>query len=463
MKSKPISIFNEVLGPIMRGTSSSHTAAAYMIGLIARKLFNRPINKVLVSFSTRGSLPTTFKSQGSEIGLTAGLFGLNLKSEEIKDIVQLAKDSGLVIEVIVNDDECNHPNIYNLTLYSRDLDSMRIIGISTGGGMVKIIKVNDIDTDIEGDTFENISGIGSLSPILPIPFTNNSYVPFNNAWEFEQIISKRKFWEHAIEYEACRGNMEVEQVWNVAEEVLSVMRGSLNTGLAGTDYKDRILGQQFHLIDQALEKKLLIDSPLINRIEKYVMAIMECKSSFGLIVAAPTAGSCAVIPASILACCDLFGFSKEQSIKALLSAGLIGAFIAKDSTFSAEVAGCQAECGAASGMAAAAIVELMNGSIHQTLDAASFALQNTFGMVCDPIANRVEAPCLGKNIMCAMNAISSANMALAGAEPLIPLSQVITAMDKVGKSIASELRCTGLGGLSICKASLELQKSISDV
>lgn len=456
MKSKPISIFNEVLGPVMRGPSSSHTAAAYRIGLIARKLFDRPINKVSVSFSTKGSLPGTFNSQGSEIGLTAGLIDLSLKSEDIKDVVQLAKDSGLIIEIIVNDDECSHPNIYNLRLYSNDGFSMRIVGVSTGGGMIKIIKINDVDVDIEGDTFEYISGVGLLSPTLPIHFTSNSYVPFSNALDFEQIISEKKFWEHAIEYEACRGDMRVGEVWNVAGETLSIMRSSLNTGLAGTNYKDRILGQQFHLIDQALEKNLLIDSPLINRIEKYVMAIMECKSSFGLIVAAPTAGSCAVIPASILACCDQLQFSEEQAVKALLSAGLIGVFIAKESTFSAEIAGCQAECGAASGMAAAAIVELMDGSAAQAMNAASFALQNIFGMVCDPIANRVEAPCLGKNIMCALNAISSANMALAGANPLIPLSQVITAMDKVGRSISRELRCTGLGGLSMCKASLEL-------
>jgi len=459
---KPISIFNEVLGPIMRGPSSSHTAGAYRIGLIARNLFNKPISKVIIEFSTKGSLPTTFKSQGSEIGLIAGLIGSSLEDSNIQNVIQIAKKSGLTIEIIVNDKDCSHANTYNLTLFSLDQSSMKIVGISTGGGMVKITNIDGIETDIEGDTAEDINDKYHLNPILPIPFTENSYVPFSNALEFEKIVSDKELWEYALDYESKRGDLSKEKVWNIAKKTLNTMRKSLNTGLQGTNYRDRILGQQFHLIDQAEEKNLLIDSPLINKLEKYALAIMECKSSFGLIVAAPTAGSCAVIPAAILACCDQFKYSEEEAIKALLSAGLIGVFIAKDSTFSAEMAGCQAECGAASGMAAAALVQLKHGSAKTALHAASFALQNILGMICDPIANRVEAPCLGRNIMCSMNSISSANIALAGIDTLIPLSQVILTMDHVGKSIIPELKCTALGGLSICKASLEIQKKLDE-
>ncbi|MFA7116468.1 MAG: L-serine ammonia-lyase, iron-sulfur-dependent, subunit alpha [Bacteroidales bacterium] len=491
---KPISIFNEVLGPIMRGPSSSHTAGAYRIGLIARKLFNRPISKVIVVFSTKGSLPTTYKSQGSEIGLITGLMGSTLESDNIQDIVSIAAQAGLKVETIVTDEACSHPNTYNLTLFSKDTESdtaetnpisqpsMKVVGISTGGGMVEIINVDGIETDIEGDTYEEFGNKVNpkkyhLDPILPIHFTENSSVPFHNALEFEELLAKEKanslknyttkeIWEYALEYEASRGNMSKDEVWTVAKKVLSIMRQSLNTGLNGTKYKDRILGQQFDLIDKASEKGKLIDSPLINRVEKYALAIMECKSSFGLIVAAPTAGSCAVIPAAILACYDEFNISEnkhsdDEAIKALLAAGLIGVFIAEDSTFSAEVAGCQAECGAASGMAAAALVQLKHGTTQTALHAASFALQNILGMICDPIANRVEAPCLGKNIMCAMNAISSANIALAKINTLIPLSQVIQTMDKVGKAIIPELRCTSLGGLSVCPASKEIEKKLN--
>jgi L-serine dehydratase len=111
-------------------------------------------------------------------------------------------------------------------------------------------------------------------------------------------------------------------------------------------------------------------------------------------------------------------------------------------------------------MAAAALVDLLGGTADQALAAASMALQNTFGMVCDPVANRVEVPCLGKNIMAASNALTCANMALSGFDPVIPIDEVIATMDKVGKSIPHELRCTALGGLSITRTSKLIERAL---
>jgi L-serine dehydratase len=144
----------------------------------------------------------------------------------------------------------------------------------------------------------------------------------------------------------------------------------------------------------------------------------------------------------------------------MLAAGLIGVFIVARSTFAAEVCGCQAECGSSSGMTAAALVTLAKGTVAQALGAASMALQNSLGMVCDPVANRVEVPCLGKNVMAASNAFACANMALADFDPVIPLDEVIETMDRVGKSLPSELRCTALGGLSVTKTSKKIEKAL---
>ena len=119
-----------------------------------------------------------------------------------------------------------------------------------------------------------------------------------------------------------------------------------------------------------------------------------------------------------------------------------------------------AECGSASAMAAAALVHLGGGNLSQALGATSMALQNCFGMVCDPIANRVEAPCLGKNVMAASNALSCANMAMAGYQHLIPLDEVIAAMAAVGKALPHELCCTALGGLSITPTAKRLEKQL---
>jgi L-serine dehydratase len=194
----------------------------------------------------------------------------------------------------------------------------------------------------------------------------------------------------------------------------------------------------------------------------YVTALMEVKSSMGVIVAAPTAGACGALPGACLGAGDALGLGDEDVAKAMLAGGMIGIFIATASTFAAEVAGCQAECGAASGMAAAALATMGGGTTEQAVAAASMALQNVMGMVCDPVANRVEVPCLGKNVMAASNALACANMALAGYDPVIPLDEVIEAMDQVGRSLPHEVRCTALGGLSVTETSKAIEARLKE-
>ena len=197
-----------------------------------------------------------------------------------------------------------------------------------------------------------------------------------------------------------------------------------------------------------MESGRLLDAGVLNRIILYVTALMETKSAMGVIVAAPTAGACGALPGACIGAADAMGLGLDEMTRAMLAAGLIGVLIAARSTFAAEVCGCQAECGAGSGMAAAALVTLAGGTTGQAVAAASMALQNVLGLVCDPVANRVEVPCLGRNVMAASNALACANMALAGYDPVIPLDEVIEAMDRVGRSLPRELRCTALGGLS---------------
>jgi len=178
-------------------------------------------------------------------------------------------------------------------------------------------------------------------------------------------------------------------------------------------------------------------------------------------VAAPTAGSCGTLPGAIIGVGRVMAAAEGKIVKAMLAAGLIGVFIAAQSTFAAEEAGCQAECGSASGMAAAGLVQLAGGDLQQSLAAASLALQNSFGMTCDPIANRVEAPCLGKNIMAAANALACANMALADFDPVIPLDEVIETAQRVAEQMPRELRCTALGGLSITRTSQAIERRLA--
>ena len=147
--------------------------------------------------------------------------------------------------------------------------------------------------------------------------------------------------------------------------------------------------------------------------------------------------------------------------KAMLAAGLIGVFIATRWTFAAEVGGCQAEGGAAACMAAAALVTLAGGTRDQAIAASSMAFQSMLGLICDPIANRVEAPCLGKNVLAATNALACANMALAGFDQVIPFDEVVDAAKAVAERMPREHRCTALGGLSDTPTSRSIEKRLA--
>jgi L-serine dehydratase len=194
----------------------------------------------------------------------------------------------------------------------------------------------------------------------------------------------------------------------------------------------------------------------------FVSATMEVKSSMGVIVAAPTAGSCGALPGAVFGVAQSLNLSEDDIVKAMLAAGLIGVFIASRATFAAEVGGCMAETGSGGGMAAAAIVMMAGGTLSQSIGASSLALQNSLGLICDPIGNRVEAPCLGRNVMAATNAVACANMALSNYEHLIPLDEVIDTMKEVGDRIHNTLRCTNLGGLSITPAAKKIGETLSE-
>jgi L-serine dehydratase len=204
-----------------------------------------------------------------------------------------------------------------------------------------------------------------------------------------------------------------------------------------------------------------VGDPVLNRIVLATTALMEVKSSMGVIVAAPTAGACAALPAAVITLAESMHLDEEAMARALLAAGLVGVFICTPWSFAAEVGGCQAEGGSAAAMAAAGIVTLADGTLPQALAAASLAMQSMLGLICDPVANRVEVPCLGKNVMAAANALACANMALAGFAEVIPFDEVVATAKRVADQMPRELRCTALGGLSITPASLAIEARLS--
>lgn len=506
------SIFNDVIGPVMRGPSSSHCAASLRVGRMCRDLMDGQIERALIEFDPDGSLATTHESQGSDMGLFAGFLGWETEDARLPDYRQGVRDAGMHIEIAIVPLAYDHPNTYKICLQNAD-EKHDVVAISTGGGIIEIISIDEAPVQMAGDycelllfveqpepaikyvqhvldfdtlsvhqgrnTFiqvkmqafpdetkmaelaalEQVTAVRRINPVLPVRGRKDMQVPFQTCdamLQYNQDKNK-ELWELAVAYEAARGTMTEQEVVAQAGQLMHIMRAAVDTGLAGTHYEDRILGSQSPRFRERLKDGVLIPGNAINNIIMSVTAIMETKSSMGVIVAAPTAGSCGAMPGALIGLASACDIADEDVVRGLLIAGLIGIFITGRATFAAEVGGCQAECGSGSGMAAAAMTAMMGGSIQQSLNAASLALQNSLGMICDPIANRVEAPCLGKNIMAASNALSCTNMALADYDALIPLDEVIETMDKVGKSIPNDLCCTSLGGLSVTRTSKNIE------
>ena len=188
--------------------------------------------------------------------------------------------------------------------------------------------------------------------------------------------------------------------------------------------------------------------PFLTEVMAGALRMGECNACMKRIVAAPTAGACGVLPAVLLPYARQFGTAKERLVQALYIASGFGMVIAHRASISGAEGGCQAEIGSAAAMAAPTLVFLQGGTPEQMAHACAMAVKNLLGLVCDPVGGLVEVPCVKRNVIGAMDALSAAQMALAGIESRIPPDQVLDAMAEVGRSLPHTLRETGKGGLA---------------
>ena len=473
MAKLPASLFNDVIGPVMRGPSSSHVAGAARIGALVRQSLGGDVRSVLVEFDVNGSLAESYHGHGSDIGFVSGLLDIDLTDPRVPDACAIAEREGvdeqqvfMVAPVDAHGEALETLHLHHAAASVKAVASSDELRAESDGARLLInlkrASALDAETVARLRALPGVAGCTALDPILPTRSWGGCSVPFSNAAGLLEYAKQdgRPLWELAARYESVRGNTTEEDIFNKMDRLVGIMEKAVEDGLAGTEYADRILGPQAHLIDAGQRNRTLLPNDLFNNVTKYITAIMEVKSAMGVIVAAPTAGSCGGLPGTLIGVGRTLGLPREEIVKAMLAAGLIGVFIAESATFAAEVAGCQVECGAGSGMAAAGIALMLGGTVAQCLDAASMALQNITGLACDPVANRVEVPCLGKNIMCGFNAVACANMALAGFDKVIPLDETIAAVYDVGLMLPLDLRCT-LGGLGKTPASFAIRKRLS--
>jgi len=241
---------------------------------------------------------------------------------------------------------------------------------------------------------------------------------------------------------------------------LDVMKQSLLTGTSQENPSlSGLVGKDARLLQQAMARGSLLGGPVFDGVLLKAMAIAEVNAAMGRIVAAPTAGSCGILPAVLLTAAEQLGASEEEQVQALFTASGIGMVITKIAGVSGAVGGCQAECGSASAMAAAAAVEMAGGTAEQSAHACAIALKNILGLVCDPVAGLVEVPCVKRNAGGAANALVAIDLALAGIKSVIPVDEVIQAMHQIGQAMPASLKETAQGGLAVTPTGCRLAKT----
>ena len=219
-------------------------------------------------------------------------------------------------------------------------------------------------------------------------------------------------------------------------------------------------GEGFQMKQYASERKGGLCGPFLSGAIARALAVAGYNAAMGRIVAAPTAGSCGILPGCLVSLYEERGFSEREVVMSMFTAGAFGMVIAARAGISGAQGGCQAECGSAAAMAAAALAEVMGGTPSQCADACAIAIASQLGLVCDPVAGLVEIPCIKRNVSGLMIAFSSADLALAGIAPKIPVDECIDAMRAVGEALPAALRETAGGGLAATPTAQRLQEQV---
>ncbi|MDZ4994319.1 L-serine ammonia-lyase, iron-sulfur-dependent, subunit alpha [Clostridium perfringens] len=284
-----------------------------------------------------------------------------------------------------------------------------------------------------------------------------------NGAELLEICRENNFSlaEYAIQHEMESKNCTREDVIKGMEKVLHVMKEAANEGQEKKVYSvSGLIGGDAYKLRKYLEKGNTLTGNVMVGAMARALSCSEVNASMGRIVACPTAGSCGILPAVILTVGERLELSDEELIQGLLASSAVGMIIAQNATLAGAEGGCQAECGSAAAMGAAATVEMMGGTPEMALDAGAIVLKNILGLVCDPVAGLVEVPCAKRNFAGAVSALTTADLVMAGVHSKIPFDDTVEAMYRVGKSLPAALRETALGGLAITKTGLELKEKV---
>lgn len=276
-------------------------------------------------------------------------------------------------------------------------------------------------------------------------------IKFDSIKELIMIAEEKgvAIYEIILDYEKITSQKPKDAIIDEMKKSWAVMRAAAESGIKNQDKSTSgLVGGDARRLNAYLLNRSGYSGTVSLKVAAYALAVSEINAVMGKIVACPTAGSCGILPAALLAGAEKQGCDETAIIHALFTAAGIGMVIAQNASIAGAEGGCQAECGSAAGMAAAALVELAGGSPAEVGHAVALAMKNMLGLVCDPVAGLVEVPCVKRNGFAAVHAMLAADMALAGVQSVIPVDEVIEAMYQIGLLLPKGLRETSEAGLA---------------
>jgi len=491
----------------MRGPSSSHTAGPFHISTLARALLGDEPASATFTFDPDGSFGEVYREQGSDLGFAAGTMGWSITDERFPRALDWAARQGLEITFRVERlPSADHPNTVELRMTSERGRTLHAVAQSIGGGAVSFTEADGWPVRLTGDAYEVLArvdqqaepmvrerltadgaaigspdrlsrdqevllrvrrrspldahtltqlealkGVSCLRTAPPLGFTPRGEALFASAGDMVAIAEERgcSLGHLARSYESELLGLSEDEVQDEILQRFEVMRASVDQGLHENLSRMQLLHPSAGRIYRAESEGRTAAGGLHTRIAARALAVMHTNVNMGVVCAAPTAGAAGVLPGVLVTLAEENGLSPEQVAMGLLAASSVGLVVATRATFAAEIAGCQMEIGTSKAMAAAAVVELAGAPAREATDAAAIALQNSMGLICDPVRGLVEVPCHTRNAAAASEAVVCADLILGGYTNPIPLDETIDAAYAAGRMLPRELRCTARGGLAL--------------
>lgn len=272
---------------------------------------------------------------------------------------------------------------------------------------------------------------------------------------------KKRIYELFKEREAFLLDISVKQVREKVKKSLDAMKNAIQIGLKSNEKSiSNQCGDDCEKLQKRFVTKPALFGKLFEKVTTYALATIEENLRMGKIVACPTAGSCGIVPAVLIALAEEINASEDEQINALITSGAIGSIIQNKVALAGAVAGCQAECGVAAAMSSGAAVQLLGGSEKQIVHAVALTLKNILGLTCDPVAGLVEIPCVKRNAFLAIHALTAAELALADIQSKIPPDEVVDALSQTGQLMSPLLKECSQAGLAKTKTALKIEKKV---